>query len=210
MLNINNIRVENIRKILLNHFHNATSELQFNNNFELLVSVVLSAQCTDKRVNIITPNLFKVFPNPEIMAKSDLSEIENLIKSCNIYRNKAKYLKKLSQQLLDNFDGKIPLNAQDLQTLSGVGQKTANVVLIESSGANLMAVDTHVFRVSHRLELTDGKTPKAVEKDLSNIFQTDLGYLHQAFVLFGRYFCKAQNPNCSDCILKNECHQNYE
>jgi len=204
------MRIERIRTKLLNKFQNAKTELIFSNNFELLVSVVLSAQCTDKRVNLITPNLFKSLSNPEIMAKSELSEIENLIKSCNIFRNKAKYLKKLSQQLLDNFDGQVPLDSEQLQTLSGVGQKTANVVLIESSNANLMAVDTHVFRVAHRLGLTKGKTPKVVEKDLSNTFKTNLGYLHQAFVLFGRYTCKAKNPKCSDCILKSECGYKYE
>jgi len=198
-------RINNIKNKLLSKFQKAETELKFKNNFELLVSVVLSAQCTDKRVNIITPKLFQNFPNPQKMSKAKYEEVEDLIKSCNLYRNKTKYLINLSNQLLENFNGKIPLNAKKLQILSGVGQKTANVVLIEANGENLMAVDTHVFRVSHRLGLTTAKTPTATEKDLTQMFKTDLGYLHQAMVLFGRYHCKAINPECEKCILKNEC-----
>jgi len=198
-------RIDNIKEKLLDKFQKAETELKFKNHFELLVSVVLSAQCTDKRVNIITPKLFQNFPNPQQMSKAKYEEVENLIKSCNLYRNKTKYLINLAKQILENFDGEVPLNAKNLQTLSGVGQKTANVVLIEAKGENLMAVDTHVFRVAHRLGLTDAKTPMATEKDLTNMFKTDLGYLHQAMVLFGRYYCKAKNPKCENCILKNEC-----
>ena len=201
-------RIDSIKNKLLLKFKNAKTELNFKNHFELLVSVVLSAQCTDKRVNIITPNLFKKFPNPKKMSQAQFYEVENLIKSCNLYKNKTKYLIHLSKQLLENFNGNIPLNVKELQTLSGVGQKTANVVLIEANGENLMAVDTHVFRVSHRLGLTNAKTAIGTEKDLTEIFKTDLGYLHQAIVLFGRYHCKAKNPECKDCILESECFEN--
>jgi endonuclease-3 len=201
-------RVERIRKSLLSKYppEVAKSELNFRNNFELLVSVVLSAQCTDKRVNIITPELFKKFPTPQKMAQADLSEVKSLISSCNLFQNKAKYLINLSNQLLENFNGKVPLNQKNLMSLSGVGQKTANVVLIEGGGANLMAVDTHVFRVSHRLELSSAKTAEKTEKELSEIFRTDLGQLHQAMVLFGRYICKAKEPLCLNCPLSEVCN----
>lgn len=198
-------RVEKVREKLLSKFPKAKTELKFRNNFELLVSVVLSAQCTDKRVNMITPNLFKRFPTPEAMAQANYDEVKSLISSCNLFQNKAKYLIKLSQQLIENFHGEVPLNSKALQTLAGVGQKTANVVLIEAKGENLMAVDTHVFRVSHRLGLSNAKTPEATERDLTKIFQKDLGELHQAMVLFGRYHCKAINPECNNCILLDEC-----
>ena len=198
-------RVENIRSKLLSKFHNAKSELQFSNHFELLISVVLSAQCTDKRVNQITPKLFEKFPTPELLSKADYDEVVELIKSCNFFQNKAKYLIELSKILVSKFSGEVPLNSKDLQSLPGVGQKTANVVLIEATGANIMAVDTHVFRVAHRLGLSSAKTPKGVEKDLTAIFQADLGKLHQAMVLFGRYYCTAKNPKCNNCILYQEC-----
>jgi len=202
-------RVESIKEKLLLKFQKASTVLQFNNTFELLVSVVLSAQCTDKRVNIITPKLFDKFPTPQDMSKAKFEEVEYFIKSCNLFRNKTKYLINLSKQILENFGGEIPLNAKELKTLSGVGQKTANVVLIEAKGENLMAVDTHVFRVSHRLGLSSSKTATATEKDLTQIFKTDLGYLHQAMVLFGRHHCKARNPECSNCLLKNECSNTF-
>ena len=198
-------RVELIKNKLLDKFQDAKSELQFKNNFELLVSVVLSAQCTDKRVNEITPILFDKFPSPQSMAVAKYDEVKAIIKSCNFFQNKAKYLIQLSKQLVAEFDGKVPLNSKELQTLSGVGQKTANVVLIEANGENVMAVDTHVFRVTHRLELSSAKTPKETEKDLTEIFKEDLGKLHQAFVLFGRYYCTAKNPKCQNCILSEEC-----
>jgi endonuclease-3 len=200
-------RVERIREALLQNYpkSEAKSELRFKNHFELLVSVVLSAQCTDKRVNLITPELFRKFPTPEKMAKASVDEVKELIKSCNLFQNKSKYLVNLSQQLLENFDGKVPLNREDLKSLSGVGQKTANVVLIEGKGENVMAVDTHVFRVAHRLELSDSKTANGTEKDLSAIFKTDLAQLHQAMVLFGRYICRAKDPNCQNCFLSEIC-----
>ncbi|EJF06271.1 endonuclease III [Thiovulum sp. ES] len=201
-------RVEKIKKTLLEKYpHNiAKSELNFQNNFQLIVAVVLSAQCTDKRVNLITPQLFQKFPTPQKMAKADFSEVRSLISSCNLFQNKSKYLINLSNQLLENFSGEVPLNQKDLMSLSGVGQKTANVVLIEGGGANLMAVDTHVFRVSHRLELSSAKTPEKTESDLSELFRTDLGQLHQAFVLFGRYICKAREPDCGNCFFSDLCN----
>ena len=202
-------RVKSIKDKLLSKFKQAETELNFKNHFELLVSVVLSAQCTDKRVNIITQKLFERFPTPQDLSKAKFEDVEYLVKSCNLFRNKTKYLINLSKQILENFGGEVPLNSKDLQTLFGVGQKTANVVLIEAKGENLMAVDTHVFRVSHRLGLSDSKTATATEKDLTQIFKTDLAYLHQAMVLFGRYHCKAKNPECLNCILEDECSNGF-
>jgi endonuclease-3 len=198
-------RVERIRHSLLQKYPDSRTELRFESHFQLLVSVVLSAQCTDKRVNLITPKLFENFPTPQKMAEAQYDEVRELIKSCNLFQNKAKYLISLSQQLLENFGGDVPLEAKKLQSLSGVGQKTANVVLIEAKGENLMAVDTHVFRVAHRLGLSSAKTPTATERDLTEIFRTDLGSLHQAMVLFGRYHCTAKNPKCSDCFISSDC-----
>jgi endonuclease-3 len=170
-----------------------------------LVAVLLSAQCTDKRVNMITPKLFHRFPTPYEFAEATVDEVMDLISSCNHFRNKAKYLVELSKILVHEFDGEVPMDRDKLMKLPGIGRKSANVILIEAKGANIMAVDTHVFRVAHRLGLSDGKTPEAVERDLTNIFKTDLAKLHQAMVLFGRYICKAKNPECSDCKLRKFC-----
>jgi len=131
--------------------------------------------------------------------------VRELIKSCTYFNNKAKNLVKMAKMVRDEFNGEIPLTQKELMKLAGVGQKTANVVLLEHLGENLMAVDTHVFRVSHRLGLSSAKSPKATEKELTEKFKTDLNHLHQAMVLFGRYKCKAINPECSNCILKEFC-----
>ena len=204
-----NKRIERIKIKLLEKYSNAESELKFKNNFELIIAVVLSAHCTDKRVNQITPKLFQKFDTVEKLSQANIDEVIKLIKSCNFFQNKAKYLIGLSKKIVDEFNSKVPLNFQDLISLSGVGQKTANVVLIETLGKNVMAVDTHVFRVSHRLNFTSAKTTQKVEEDLTKLFKTDLNKLHQAMVLFGRYHCKAKEPQCSDCILKKECSFNY-
>ena len=204
-----NNRIEQIKVKLLEKYNNAKSELKFKNNFELIVAVVLSAQCTDKRVNQITPKLFQKFDTAEKLSKTNIDEVIELIKSCNFFHNKAKYLIGLAKKIVNEFNSEVPLNFKDLISLSGVGQKTANVVLIEALGKNVMAVDTHVFRVAHRLNLTTAKTTKKVEEDLTKLFKTDLNKLHQAMVLFGRYYCKAKDPQCSNCILKEECSFNY-
>ncbi len=198
-----NIKI--IKERFLKRYENARTELNFSNLYELLVCVMLSAQCTDKRVNIITPNLFKKYSNVEQLADAKLDDIKELIKSCSFFNNKAKNLIKMASAVMENFGGKIPLNEKDLVSLAGVGQKTAHVVLIEYKQANLMAVDTHVFRVSHRLGLSKAKTPEKTEEDLTNCFKTELHTLHQALVLFGRYQCKAINPICHDCFVQDFC-----
>ncbi|EAI5602376.1 endonuclease III [Campylobacter upsaliensis] len=194
-----------IKKLFLKKFDKPVTELKFSTLYELLVCVMLSAQCTDKRVNLITPALFKAYPNIKSLAKANLASVKSYIQSCSFFNNKAQNLIKMAQAVCEHFDGEIPLNEKDLKSLAGVGQKTAHVVLIEWCGANFMAVDTHVFRVSHRLGLSKAKTPEATEEDLTRIFKDELNYLHQAMVLFGRYTCKAKNPLCHQCFLYDFC-----
>ncbi|EFV4289042.1 endonuclease III [Campylobacter upsaliensis] len=194
-----------IKKLFFKKFDKPVTELKFSTLYELLVCVMLSAQCTDKRVNLITPALFKAYPNIKSLAKANLASVKSYIQSCSFFNNKAQNLIKMAQAVCEHFDGEIPLNEKDLKSLAGVGQKTAHVVLIEWCGANFMAVDTHVFRVSHRLGLSKAKTPEATEEDLTRIFKDELNYLHQAMVLFGRYTCKAKNPLCHQCFLYDFC-----
>lgn len=192
------------RKFLL-HYGQAKTELRYSNLYELLVSVMLSAQCTDKRVNLITPALFASFPTVSHLAQADIQEVKSLIKSCSFFNNKANHLIMMAKQVMESFNGQIPHTQNELKSLSGVGQKTANVVLIEYFGENFMAVDTHVFRVSHRLGLTHAKTAQKTEEELVKLFKDHLHALHQGFVLFGRYICKAINPNCQDCFVQEFC-----
>jgi len=194
-----------IHQRFIDRYSDAVTELQYNNAYELVVAVALSAQCTDKRVNLITPALFKAYPDPQSLAVGDLDAVKTLIKSCSFFNNKAKNLLNMAKTVVEDFEGQIPMNEKDLQKLAGVGQKTANVVMIEYTGANLMAVDTHVFRVSHRLGLSDDKTAIATEATLVKKFKNDLHALHQGMVLFGRYICKAKNPSCDECFLTDMC-----
>ena len=194
-----------IKNLFLKHFKDAKSELKFNNLYELLVCVMLSAQCTDKRVNLITPELFKAYPDIKSLANANLSSVKLLINSCSFFNNKAENLIKMAKSVISEFGGEIPTTQKELMGLAGVGQKTAHVVMIEHFGSNLMAVDTHVFHVAHRLRLSRGKTPEAVELDLTKTFKTQLNTLHQAMVLFGRYTCKAIKPNCKECFLNDLC-----
>lgn len=198
--------IEGIKAALLERYSGAVTELNYRNLYELVVAVALSAQCTDKRVNLITPALFDTYPTPAELAKGDIEEIKALIQTCSFFNNKAINLLKMAQRVVDVYGGEIPLDEKELTTLAGVGQKTAHVVMIEFTGANLMAVDTHVFRVSHRLGLSDDATAIATEATLVKKFKTDLHQLHQGLVLFGRYICTAKNPKCdSECFLKPYC-----
>ena len=194
-----------IKKRILQNFAEERSELKFKDTYQLLVCVMLSAQCTDKRVNLITPRFFAEFPSVAELAKANLASVKLLISSCNFYNNKAVNLIKMAQAVVSDFEGVVPLDEAGLKSLAGVGQKTAHVVLLEGAGANVMAVDTHVFRVAHRLGLSRAKTPELTERDLSEAFKTDLGKLHQGMVLFGRYTCKAIKPNCKECFLNELC-----
>jgi endonuclease-3 len=197
--------IEEIKALFLQQYPNSLTELNYRNLYELLIAVMLSAQCTDKRVNIISPALFKTYPNPISLANAKLDEVKALLNTCSFFNNKAKNLIKMAQSVIENYNGAIPLEQKELIKLAGVGQKTANVVMIEFTGANLMAVDTHVFRVAHRLGLSDDKTATKTEETLTKKFKTDLHLLHQAMVLFGRYHCKAINPQCDNCFMKKYC-----
>ena len=197
--------IEEIKALFLEHYPNSLTELNYNNIYELLIAVMLSAQCTDKRVNIITPALFKAYPTPIELANANLDDVKSYIKTCSFFNNKAKNLIKMAQSVVENYNGEIPQDTKELIKLAGVGQKTANVVMIEYRGANLMAVDTHVFRVAHRLGLSDDKTAIKTEETLSRKFKTDLHRLHQAMVLFGRYKWKAIKPECEGCFMERYC-----
>jgi len=197
--------IKEIKEILIEKYKDAKTELNYKNEYELLISIILSAQCTDKRVNIITPALFKKYPSTKELAKADIEEVKEIIKSCSFYNNKAKNIINMAKSVEEKFQGKIPHNHKDLISLAGVGNKTANVFLIELDNENRMAVDTHVFRTSHRLGLSDAKNVEETEKDLIEAFRDNLHILHQAMVLFGRYICTAKNPKCDECFLKKYC-----
>ena len=197
--------IQEIKKRFIKRYSDAVTELHYKNAYELVIAVALSAQCTDKRVNLITPALFEKYPTPQDLAHADIEDIKKLINTCSFFNNKAKNLLAMAKRVVEVYNGEIPMNEKDLQTLAGVGQKTAHVVLIEYTGANYMAVDTHVFRVSHRLGISDDKTAKATEATLVKKFKTDLHVLHQAMVLFGRYICTAKNPKCEKCFLTEFC-----
>jgi len=198
--------IEAVRERLLSRYSDAVTELHYRNAYELVVAVALSAQCTDKRVNMLTPRLFEKYPDPAAMAAADVEEVKAIIRSCSFFNNKAVNLVKMAQRVVEAYGGEIPMNEKELVTLAGVGQKTAHVVMIEYTQANLMAVDTHVFRVAHRLGLSDDETALKTEETLVKKFKTDLHALHQGMVLFGRYICTAKNPKCdTECFLKDYC-----
>lgn len=197
--------IEEIRAIFLEKYSGAITELNYTNIYELVVAVALSAQCTDKRVNLITPALFEKYPTPLALSHADLDELKSLINSCSFFNNKAINLIEMAKRVVEVYGGEIPVDEKELVTLAGVGQKTAHVVLIEYTGANLMAVDTHVFRVAHRLGLSKDTTAIKTEATLTKKFKTDLHALHQGMVLFGRYICKAKNPDCENCFLSAYC-----
>lgn len=188
----------------------AETELLYENPFQLLVAVILSAQCTDKRVNLTTPAIFKQFPTPQKMAKASFEQMFALIKSISYPNNKAKHLIGMSQLLIDNFNAEVPLTVEQLITLPGVGRKTANVITSVLDKQPNMAVDTHVFRVSRRLGLVPmtATTPLAVEKALIKHIPKSLVHTaHHWLILHGRYTCLARNPKCDSCGLVSFCKE---
>lgn len=197
--------IEIIKKEFLENYSNAVTELKYRNDYELLIAIILSAQCTDKRVNIITPALFSKYPSVKELSVANLEDVKELLKSCSFFNNKAQNIVKMAQSVMMNYDGNIPHNEKELIKLSGVGNKTANVFMIEFEGKNLMAVDTHVFRVSHRLGLSEAKNVTLTEADLVKKLKGDLSIFHQAMVLFGRYICKAVKPECDKCYFPQIC-----
>lgn|SRR5574344_429562 len=185
-----------------------TTELHFDNTFQLLVAVMLSAQCTDKRINQVTPELFKVYPTAEKMAQADEVEIFEYIKSVSYPNSKAKHLVGMAKMIVEKFNNNVPDNMDDLTSLPGVGRKTANVIQAVAYGKSTMAVDTHVFRVSHRLGLVSKKctTPYSVEMELmKNISEDVIPNAHHWLLLHGRYVCTSRSPHCDKCGLSDIC-----
>ena len=196
-----------IYNILDSIIENPACELDFNNTYELLVAVILSAQCTDKRVNIVTKELFKKYSTAEQLANADISDIEKIIKPCGFYKNKAKNIKGACVDIVNRYGGQVPNTKEALMSLSGVGAKTANVVLAEAYGEPTIAVDTHVFRVSNRLGIAKSNDVKKVEAQLQKNFDKSMWVkLHHMLILFGRYYCKSRNPQCESCKLKAYCN----
>jgi endonuclease-3 len=187
---------------------NPETELQYGSPYELIVAVVLSAQCTDKRVNIVTPSLFEAFPNAASLAAGTQEEVFDQIRSISYPNNKAKHLVGLGKMLIDDFGGVVPGTIEELVKLPGVGRKTANVIASVIHNLPTMAVDTHVFRVSHRLGLVSvkAKSPLAVEKELVKEFSDDIiPKAHHWLILHGRYTCLARNPKCNECGITQLC-----
>lgn len=185
----------------------AETELHYDNPFQLLVAVILSAQCTDKRVNMVTPALFEAYPDAAALAAAEDIDVYNLIKSVSYPNNKTKSLTGMARALCERFGGEVPSTMDDLLSLPGVGRKTANVILSVIFGQAAMAVDTHVFRVSERIGLTTGsKTPLATEKALVKYIPEELiPKAHHWLILHGRYVCKARRPDCLNCFLTSVC-----
>lgn len=189
------------------HMPVAETELNYSNGFELLVAVILSAQCTDKRVNQVTPALFRAFPVPEVMALSSQDEIFHYIRSVSYPNNKSKHLVGMANMLVNDFNSKVPMTVDELQLLPGVGRKTANVVASVLYDVPTMPVDTHVFRVSERVGLTTrAKNPLESEKQLVKGFpKNKLNIAHHWLILHGRYVCLARKPKCNECGISSFC-----
>ena len=186
----------------------AESELHFDSPYQLLVAVMLSAQCTDKRVNLTTPALFSAYPTPEALAAAREEDVLALIRSISYPNSKARHLVGMARKLLADFGGQVPSDIDALMSLPGVGRKTANVVASVTWGEPVIAVDTHVFRVSRRLGLSQGKTPRAVELDLEKHIPEELRPIaHHWLILHGRYVCTAQKPKCAGCGLAHWCRE---
>ena len=209
-------RDERYRQVL-EHFRNempeVTTELEFGSVFQLLVAVVLSAQCTDKRVNQVTPDLFRRYPDAKTMAQAEADEIFEYVKSVSYPNSKAKHLVELSRMLVERFKGQVPSDMNQLLELPGVGRKTANVMQAVAFGQSAMPVDTHVYRVSHRLGLVSksDKTPLKVEQTLKkHIPAADLSLAHHWLLLHGRYVCTSRSPHCAKCPLEAVCPKQLE
>ena len=201
-------RFEGILAHFRQHMPEAKSELHYDSPFQLIVAVVLSAQCTDKRVNLVTPALLEAFPTPEAMAQASFDDLFPYVKSVSYPNSKTRHLIALSQKLVSDFGGQVPSDIDALMSLPGVGRKTANVVASIVYDQPVIAVDTHVFRVSHRLGLSDGKTPEAVERELERHIPTaNRAISHHWLILHGRYICTAHRPKCGQCALKPWCKE---
>lgn len=196
--------VETLKK----YYPDAKCSLNFETPFELLIATILSAQCTDERVNKTTPSIFSKYSTPEDFANIDINELEALIRPCGFYKNKAKNIKACSQKILDDFNSNVPTNAEDLILLPGVGRKTANVVMLEAFGiAQGIAIDTHAKRISNLIGLSNETDPLKIEQDLLKIFpQKYLKDINHLFMWHGRNTCVARNPKCNTCPINKYCN----
>ncbi|HEY6327594.1 MAG TPA: endonuclease III [Candidatus Cybelea sp.] len=192
--------------ILEQAYPHAVTALEYGSEFQLLVAVILSAQCTDARVNMTTPKLFAKYPTPEKLARARQSDVEKIIKSCGFFRMKAKNIIACARDLVERFGGQVPREREQLESLAGVGRKTASVVMAAAFREAALAVDTHVFRVAHRLGLTLGKTPRQVEDDLTALIpESKWGDTTHWLILHGRALCKAPTPKCPQCPVNHLC-----
>ncbi len=198
--------VKKILDELSSLYPDAQPALHFESPYELLVAVILSAQCTDERVNKVTTVLFKNYDTPEKMLTLSQSELEKYIFSCGFYHNKSAHILSASRDIIEKFGGEVPDSLEKLRTLAGVGRKTANVVYAVAFGGNAIAVDTHVFRVSNRLGIAEGKTPEKVEDGLREAIPEELwSKAHHYLIYHGRRVCHSQKPDCINCTLKDYC-----
>lgn len=205
-MKVRETNIGNILRILEQEYGQVESGLRFENPFQLLVAVILSAQCTDVRVNRVTNRLFARYKTAKDFARLDQGELEGEIRECGLFRNKAKNIRKTSAILLKDYGGQVPSTREELMSLPGVGRKSANVVLSHAFGQDALAVDTHVFRVSHRLGLADGKTPLATERQLLKIIpRSKWSQSHQWLIRHGRRVCRARKPRCEVCTLREYC-----
>ena len=203
---MDNTKVKGVLDELARLYPDAVPALKFNSAYELLVAVILSAQCTDERVNKVTAVLFEKHNTPEKMITLTQEELEKFIFSCGFYRNKAAHILSASRDILDKFGGEVPSTLEEMRTLAGVGQKTANVVYAVAFGGDAIAVDTHVFRVSNRLGIAEGKTPAKVEEGLCAVIPKDTwSKAHHYLIWHGRKVCHSQKPDCPNCTLKEYC-----
>lgn len=192
--------------ILERTYPHAVTALEYHNEFQLLVAVILSAQCSDARVNLTTPTLFAKYPTPEKLARAKPADVEKIIKSCGFFRMKTKNIIACARDLVERFGGRVPHEREELESLAGVGRKTASVVMAAAFNEAALAVDTHVFRVSHRLGLTVGTTPRQVEEDVTKLVpQNKWGDASHWLILHGRQICKAPTPLCHRCPVNQLC-----
>lgn len=199
-------RAARILRVLRKNYADAECELDFVDPFQLLIATILSAQTTDKAVNLVTPKLFKKYPTPEKLAAADPSEIEPLISSIGLFRNKSKSIVGAARAIVEKFGGQVPDSREQLESLPGVGRKTANVVLPNAFNVPGLAVDTHVTRLSQRLRLTRHKEPKKIELDLCQLYRpADWSFVSHALIWHGRRVCNARSPECAACQLRSLC-----
>jgi len=200
-------KINKILDILEETFPDAECELNYETPFELLIATILSAQCTDIRVNKVTRELFSKYNTPYDLASLDINELQNIIKSCGLYKSKSEKIISTSKDIIDKYNGEVPKTMEELTKLAGVGRKTANVVLSNAFGEDAIAVDTHVFRVANRIGIVETTNPEKTEFELMKVLPKNRwSKAHHLFIFHGRRICKARNPECSKCPIKEYCN----